>query len=921
MDYIIKKLNSYVKVSEINSVERQTLLRERVEYILFLALGVLWNKNLDDININKRKEIVENLYRMSIGQVVGAIRGLDVRNELMSKKQIQVLEKYPELRNHALGHGYTHEDNEENIEKALEALYQELIQFDFFAQSYDIVQVDSICDGRYEGIRYSERQVGMPDKWCCPKEVLGEGVRLNDVFLLGSDMKYYRISPFIFIFDKGESVYVFQSLEDKLSGNLRLNRLFRSETKCVKADELIYVAYDSERRRISANGTIMNYYDRNYSNYISLPVEKEIKEFLNVNRSNVQATVWGHGGVGKTACVQNVCMELFNKRDSDFSYIIFVSAKDRKYDTFTGRIKGVKGIRTYGEILDSIMAVVYDEDVEEKVSDKEKKIFDISSRTLIVIDDYETFGDSEKEKIQRFIHRLNIDFFKVLLTTRNKRFSSGIEIKLDEFNKEETKKFILEIFSKEYRNYYSDIDDILSDETMLDKIFEATSGRALFLYQFANLFVQKGLDSNALDELKQSDNAKEFLYGRIYNYLGNTAQKEFKVISQIVDENDMIFKEDVIFFLLNEEENDDLEDGLQELLEQKIIERYDAENYRVYSKDMIVRMEELFSQSDDKFKDYIKNRLHIIGGKKIKGTVYEAMLEEANASRYIGNVRETLQKYKQILNDKKCDKRIKKKALLNLTSYISINLSDNEQTIQVFDDYIGKLEFQNDVDIIKMYVQYLWRSDDVAKEKACDLLDRFFRNKMHKKTRESNFELFAMATNYLCHNVLENTPEKVKSSAENRIVNEYGMELFDFISKGQFNDFKPSIRHNVSLALIATAKVALDLSKRGYDRRSLIQGIKEFGEKNFNELFRNQLVRLEYKQEKVLDGEIIDARVTYIARYGVLVDIDKIGKAIIHNTEMKYGQRNGMRKGDIIKAKIIGQNEKGFILSTKNLEE
>lgn len=39
------------------------------------------------------------------------------------------------------------------------------------------------------------------------------------------------------------------------------------------------------------------------------------------------------------------------------------------------------------------------------------------------------------------------------------------------------------------------------------------------------------------------------------------------------------------------------------------------------------------------------------------------------------------------------------------------------------------------------------------------------------------------------------------------------------------------------------------------------------------------------------------------------------------NTEMKYGQRNGMRKGDIIKAKIIGQNEKGFILSTKNLEE
>ena len=68
MDYIIRKLNSHIDVSEANSVEKQTLLRERVEYMLFLALGVLWNKNLDNLAVENRKKIVENLFKISILQ-------------------------------------------------------------------------------------------------------------------------------------------------------------------------------------------------------------------------------------------------------------------------------------------------------------------------------------------------------------------------------------------------------------------------------------------------------------------------------------------------------------------------------------------------------------------------------------------------------------------------------------------------------------------------------------------------------------------------------------------------------------------------------------------------------------------------------------------------------------------------------------
>lgn len=919
MDFVIKKLNARIKVSEEKSVERQTLLRERIEYMLFQAFGVLWNENINEIGVEKRKNIVINLQKISIGHVVEAIRNLDVKNDIILKKQFKVLDKYPELRNQALGHGYTHEDEVECLEKNLEGLYQDLMQINFFANSYDIIEVTKCHSDSYEGIRYIEKEVGELSKWMCQKETLGENVEVGDIYLLNEEMRYYKISPFIYVTDKGESVFVFQSLEDKLSGSIKLNRLFRSEMISKKSKELICISEKSKRRKISSNGTIMNDFNLNYRNYISMPIEEDIKNFLNRNRSNVLATIWGHGGVGKTASIQNVCMDLFNKLDNEFSYIVFVSAKDRRYDIATGNIKGMKGIRTYQEVLDNLISVIFDKEENEELSVKEQKVIDISDKTLLVIDDYETFSDEEKEKIQNFIHRLNIDYFKVIITTRNKRFSSGIELKIDEFNELETQKFLLDIFKKDYPQYYQEINDILSDGAILSQIYDATSGRALFLYQFANLYAQKGLESKWIQELKQSDNAKEFLYGRIYDYLGDIAKKEFMIISQIVDENDMIFKEDIVLFILNEEDDENVEEGLQELVEQKIVEKYDQKNYRVYSKEMVSRMQKMFNDSSEKFKDHVKNRLKTIGGSKIKGTVYEAMLSEANASRNLGNVKDTLQRYKQILNDKKCDKKIKRKALLNLTSYISISLVDNEQTIKVFDDYVEKLGFQNDVEVMKMYVQYLWRSDNVAKEKACDLLDRFFRNKGGQKVREPYFELFTLATNYLCHNVLENTPEKVICSAENRIINEYSLPLYNHVIEGDFNEYKPAIRHNVSIALIATLKVTADLKRRGYDKRDLNLGIKEFGEKYFNEIFRNQLKRIEFASDKTYDGEIVNARISYIARYGVLVEIEGIGKAIIHNTEMERGQRNNMRIGTIIKAKVIGQNEKGYILTTKNL--
>ena len=80
MDYIIKKLDNYIEISE-NSIEKQTLMRERIEYILYMLLGYLWSAKSQNIDMDSYIEIVKSMDKMSIGELVGAVRKLDMENE------------------------------------------------------------------------------------------------------------------------------------------------------------------------------------------------------------------------------------------------------------------------------------------------------------------------------------------------------------------------------------------------------------------------------------------------------------------------------------------------------------------------------------------------------------------------------------------------------------------------------------------------------------------------------------------------------------------------------------------------------------------------------------------------------------------------------------------------------------------------
>ena len=134
--------------------------------------------------------------------------------------------------------------------------------------------------------------------------------------------------------------------------------------------------------------------------------------FLKTNKSTVFSTVWGHGGVGKTAAIQRVCEALLNEDRKTFDYIVFISAKDRRFNYHKGMIESVSGgVDSYESAIRYLNNVVFCND-----SSDPEAIINFNGKILVILDDYETFSQEEKAKIVSFIKTLNIDHHKVVIT-------------------------------------------------------------------------------------------------------------------------------------------------------------------------------------------------------------------------------------------------------------------------------------------------------------------------------------------------------------------------------------------------------------------------------------------------------------------------------------------------------------------------
>ena len=735
MDYILNKINSRIAILKNikSSTDLMVCYQSRLEYQIILLLGYLWNINLDKLDDADKEIIYRMAQRPTIGDLVDMCMRLDVQNLFKKNTKLsKSLRKYPGLRNTYIGHGYTYSDAHENFIEQLDELYTAFVEssISIISDDYDFVQVDSIENQCYKGICYKSN--GECISWICPVD--SKDFQIGHLYATHDVNHYTCISPFVVIDNFGNGLYQYCSIDEKLLGKVKYNRLLETGIKHVEWEEIanLCVASDSTKKK-TANGTIINVYDRNYKKYIGVGIKSKLREFLTKNMSSVCATVWGHGGVGKTATVQSVCEDMANDTYKHFDYVIFLSAKDRRYNIYTGNIEQISdSVTTFDELISRINTLMF-----EIRDASTEQLIKYDGKLLLVIDDYETFTKENKDKIESFIQQLNTNHHKVLVTTRAASINLGMTFPNNELSEEDSVKFLLDIVENEGlgdRNYY---ENEMKDKELSRIFFNITSGRPLFIYQFAYIMAQKGLNDAKKFKINERRTAIDFLYGRLYDYLSPKARNVFVVLSLLVDSKNTVNVIEKAKYLASMENDDDgFQTAVAELEKLKIIRFNDEDNkfFEVYSPEILQMMADYFEKRDSNFKGTcIKRKEQINKDRNLD--VEHSLLLSADLNRDTKNEIEVVESYKQILNRMTSPGDVKMGAILNLTSYLALK-GKREDALKCFEDYNHLFsnipskgtERGRYALYIKMWASYSWASDEDNRRKAVEILLNYARS-------------------------------------------------------------------------------------------------------------------------------------------------------------------------------------------------
>lgn len=744
MDHIISQLDKKIIFFDSFKMNRDSVeyYRVKIEYALFFVLSYLWNKNINKLSADVKGYVYDKINSPSIGSVIDVARMIDVNKEVFNNKRFnEVINRYPALRNDKVGHGYVFDDGLLDYYDSIKKLADQLFSVcPILGDEYDLIYVMKGDDSKYIGISYKSNGVDFAP-WGCPKEV--KEFSVGEVYAFGRK-GYIRVSPFIY-FNENSDFFIFRNIDERLNGKVKYNQLFRAGSFFKEWDELSNVSLEvSSYRRMSVNGTIMSVINKNYKRYIDIRIVKNrVLSFLLKDKASVCATIWGHGGVGKTAIVQSICDDLANDRDKKFDYIVFASAKDRYYNYYTGAIEvSEDNINTFDALMKSINRVMFDEE-----SCDERKIVCTDNKVLIIIDDYETFPSEEKLKIEDFIRGLNINYHKVLVTTRA-NLIIGDEFQTNEFDLHETSQFLCEILKYEFEGcnislYEKDLDD--ADNSKM--IHEITGGRPLFVYQFAYLWMQIGVIKKALERSIRSDlSAMEFLYGRIYDYLSSAAKDVFVAMGQIVlDQDDMTNLLEKVRYVINKENDLAFEPAIRELEKLRIIEIIEGRFFKIYSKEILPIMLSFFDRRGESFRKLISRRIkEVTRDKKMDNE--RAFLFNANAARTSRSEEEVIRLYRSILNRETSPIDVKIQAILNLGEYLYNNRGKKDEAIKHFRDY--EHIFMNEPNYIKMYASYCWSMS--RQKEAVDMLLEYFAKKQKTNNEDKNqkYELLGLLLMY-----------------------------------------------------------------------------------------------------------------------------------------------------------------------------
>lgn len=865
MEYIRKNIERKINFFECNNntEELKVLYQSYLEYLMIYTLGYLWNKNFNQCDIETKTYVIELIQKPTIGDIEVLCRKLDLNKEIFKDKGLsRKFSKYPQFRNEKIGHGYVFSDGTTEFVAELKDFCDTVKNSGsiIYNQEIDLVKVLKRENGSYKGITFKSNGSDYYP-WSFPDNSIS--FEVGSIYGLTSENIYFKLSPFLAI-DNENEYYTFSSIVEPLSGKCKYNRLLKSGVTFF--ENQIFCNQDIETdnlKRITKNGTIISLFKKNYSKYIETTIKDKVLDFLLNAKHSVTATIWGHGGVGKTATVQKICDELGLKTNRRFDYIVFTTAKDRFYNYLTGTIEeSNERISSYEELIKAINQIILNDPKFELES-----IINFQQQLLIIIDDFETFSDEEKEKIASFIRKLDVTKHRVLITTRA-NIIIGEEIKTNELDIEEATVFLNQVFVNELSDQIAIPNEIKTGSTELkEKIHWITSGRPIFIYQFAFIIAQKGTLKDALlFDIKKSDNAVEFLYGRIYDYLSPLGKDIFASISLLVSENDLSNVIKKLAYILNiENRQEEFGDAINELVKLKILEIKEENFFYIYSKEILTIMTLMYNKRTDSFKGNCNRRLlQISRDKKLDNE--QALLQFANSNRYSKNEEEVISSYKQILNRITAPKDIRLQAILNLTSYLVIDRGKRETAIKIFENNFS--EFADEGQFIKMISTYYWANgSDDEKEKAIQLLGDFTSKNRNLKI-DINLELLGLLLTFktiqvvskkerikdkLNYNEITVTEfsklnKSIKQDFKN-IIQYHGWPLYNFVNSIDFNSISSGSRQNIVTGFYQFSELFTRLSDYDNAAKVCVFALEKFPD-NFHKLFRSKLGRVKRYDNK-----------------------------------------------------------------------
>lgn len=858
MDYITKKIGDKSNLFQFNGDHREAATQEqsRLEYLLILILSYLWNKNIDKIDKDIRDRCIREIDRPSIGSILEISRSLDIDNESFGnnrfKKFRETINSYPKIRNEKIGHGFSFEDDSVELYKKFIDLYDTLTKSppDFLKGDIDIVKVMSSDEKNYKAIIY--KATGDYAPVTIPKQKVE--LQVNSTYIKSKN-SYSKISPFIVISGIDE-FYIYSYTEDKLAARALFNRLLTTERRYFDVPEITSASiedYDSRRR--SANGTIVNNYVNNYKKYIDTSIVKKLLAFLKNNKSTVFATLWGHGGVGKTAAIQRVCETLLQGQHKHFDYIVFASAKDRYYNYYTGEIEQID---SSADSLDAIIRFI-NKTIFNQESANDEEIINFQGHSLIVLDDYETFSTEEKIKIIEFIKKLNISHHKVVITTRSASHITGEEIQVEELTSKETLEFFDSVIENELNIDPSQYRRLLDLADFEKKLHELTSGRPLFIFQAAMVYGESGSISESIKiNLGTQETAMQFLYGRIFNYLSTDAKKVFSAIGLLITEADLTNVLSKLRYILNME-SDTLrfELAIEELTKLKIIKITDSKFFKVYSSEIASMMHQSFKDEGDA--GGIKHRLLLIGSDKKLDTDL-SLLDDADNSRVSRRLTDVINKYRHIISRQATPENIKIKAIINLAKYLIDDEGDFEQGIATLEEFHHR--YSSNPHFVKIYAAYMWRGDEAEKYKAIDAVRTVINSRILDDNSSEKYIFLSTLMSYET-SLLTQQREDIKSALN---LDEISKENYKKIFSEQRDSFFRIYKHPGELIL----KTVRDDTLKDFDnetklsclsglssllevclRRQMYEEIDEILKYTFNNLKYNYHDGLKRKLERI----------------------------------------------------------------------